>query len=392
MSDALPAGVTLTANATCVASGSAICGSVVGSAGQASFGATGASIMHGAANMLTFSVPVAFAAGLTTNPLVNTVNVVDAASGATASASDSDARAAAVSLAVTKSDASATYTPGGTATYTIVVRNTGASDALDIAVSDPLPADVRLRGAATCVAAGAASCGTLVGTTGDTSFGTTSASITHGAANTLTLSAPVAFAAAMTTNPLVNSVSVVDAASGATASASDTDALAPIADVSVFKAGVASVAAGSAIVYTVTLSNAGPSAANGATFSDVVPASITSPTATCGGAAGGAVCGAVNVAGNTVTSVVAALPAGGSLVFTIGGIASAPGVVTNTAHVSAPAGVSDPNPANDASTALTSVTAAAIVAPIEVPALSPALLALLALLLLAIGARAYRRR
>ncbi len=392
VSDALPGGVTLTANATCVASGSATCGSVVGSAGQASFGATGASIMHGAANMLTFSVPVAFAAGLTTNPLVNTVNVVDAASGATASASDSDARSAAVSLAVTKSDASATYTPGGTATYTIVVSNTGASDALDIAVSDTLPVDVRLRGDATCVAAGAANCGTLVGTTGDTSFGTTGASITHGAANTLTLRAPVAFAAGMTTNPLVNSVSVVDAASGAAASASDTDALAPIADVSVFKAGVASVAAGSAIVYTITLSNAGPSAANGATFSDVVPASITSLTASCGGAGGGAVCGAVNVVGNTVTSVIAALPAGGSLVFTIGGIANAAGAVTNTAHASAPAGVSDPNPANDTSTALTSVTAAAIVAPVEVPALSPPLLALLALLLLATGARAHRRR
>src|ERR1019366_7479216 len=99
-----------------------------------------------------FMAPVAFASGMTANPLVNTAMVTDVASGATASGADSDAlapqvtlavdktatatdllsgaigsgtdsdaRSPQVSLAVTKTDGSATYTPGGTATYTVTV-------------------------------------------------------------------------------------------------------------------------------------------------------------------------------------------------------------------------------------------------------------------------------
>ncbi len=49
-----------------------------------------------------------------------------------------------------------------------------------------------------CVAAGAASCGTVTGTAGQTSFGTTGAKIVAGAGNTLTFTAQVAFAPSLT--------------------------------------------------------------------------------------------------------------------------------------------------------------------------------------------------
>ena len=115
VTDPLPAGVTLNANATCVAGGTSSCGTVTGTTGQTSFGATTARIDAGAANAIVFTVPVAFASGMTTTPLINTATATDIPTGITANGSDSDVLSANVSLAVTKTDGSATYTPGGSA-------------------------------------------------------------------------------------------------------------------------------------------------------------------------------------------------------------------------------------------------------------------------------------
>src|SRR5207237_8997441 len=114
VSDALPAGVTLTATATCDAAGSASCCSVTGLAGQTSFGTTGASIAAGAGNSLKFTALVAFAAGMTTDPLVNTATASDVPSAANGSGSDSDGRSQQVSLAVTTSAVGDAYVAGGT--------------------------------------------------------------------------------------------------------------------------------------------------------------------------------------------------------------------------------------------------------------------------------------
>jgi uncharacterized repeat protein (TIGR01451 family) len=196
VTDPLPAGVTLNANATCVANGSSSCGTVAGTAGQTSFGATTARIDAGAANAIVFTVPVAFAAGMTTTPLINTATATDIPTGITANGSDSDVLSANVALAVTKTDGSATYAPGGTAIYTVTVTNTGVSDALNVTLTDPLPAGVTLNANATCVANGSSTCGTVTGTAGQASFGATTARINVGGANTLTFTVPVAFAPA----------------------------------------------------------------------------------------------------------------------------------------------------------------------------------------------------
>ena len=101
VSDPLPAGVTLAAGVTCVATGNASCGMVDGAAGQSTFGATGARIGTGGGNGLLFTVPVAFAPALLWNPLVNTVTVTDPAS-APAVASDTNARAGGADLTIAK--------------------------------------------------------------------------------------------------------------------------------------------------------------------------------------------------------------------------------------------------------------------------------------------------
>ena len=146
--------MTLTASASCVANGSASCGTVTGLVGQTSFGTTGAEIAAGTGNSLVFSAPVAFAGGMTIDPLINTASATDVLSGANGSGFDSDARSPQVSLAVTKTDGNTTYTPGGTATYTVTIANTGSSDALDVSVDDALPAGVTLSASVVCTANG----------------------------------------------------------------------------------------------------------------------------------------------------------------------------------------------------------------------------------------------
>ena len=331
LSDPLPAGVTLTANAACVATGVASCGAVTGTAGQTSFGTTGATVGAGGGNFLTFTAPVAFASGLVTNPLVNTVTASDPAS-PVATASDSDARAAFAALGISKTDGSATYTPGGTATYTIVVTNAGPSNAASVTVSDPLPAGVTLNGNATCVGSGAANCGAVTGTTGQTSFGTTGASIAAGAGNFLTFTAPVAFAAGMVTNPLVNTVTATDPTSPL-ATASDSDARAAVAALAVTKTdGSATYTPGGTATYTIVVTNAGPSSAGNVTLTDPLPAGVTlSANAACV-PAGAATCGTVTgTTGQTslgTTGATLGAGAGNSLTFSAP-VAFAAGMVTN---------------------------------------------------------------
>jgi uncharacterized repeat protein (TIGR01451 family) len=386
VSDPLPAGVTLTANAICVATGNASCGTVTGTAGQTNFGATAASVGAGAGNLLTFTAPVAFASTLTTDPLVNTATATDVSTGATGSGSDSDALGAMVGLVVVKSDGSPTYTPGATATYTVMVTNTGVSDATSVTVNDPLPAGVMLTGNVSCVATGAALCGTVTGTSGQTNFAATGASIGAGIGNSLAFSVPVQFAAGLATNPLVNTATATDVPTGATGSGSDSDARATLlADLVLIKAGPTTVATGATITYTLQISNGGPAPADGATFSDIVPNQVTGITASCGGATGGAVCGTVAVSGNSVSGTIPTLPLNGHLVITIVGKVTGSGTFSNTAVVTPPVGTADPNTGNNQGTAVTNQSSVTTAKPI--PTITPWMMALLLLLMGASGCR-----
>ena len=301
VADALPAGVTLTAAATCVANGASNCGTVSGTAGQGNFGAVAAVIVPGPGNTLVFTVPVAFAAGMNTDPLVNTATATDVPSGATGSGADSDARTAQVTLAVEKTDNSGTYTPGGTGTYVVTVRNTGASDALDVTVNDALPVGVTLAGTVTCAASGIATCGTVTGAAGQSGFGATGAGIGAGTVNSLVFTVPVAFAANLADDPLVNTATAVDLASGATGSATDRDTLSAQVSLVVVKTDkVPTYTPGGTAVYTITVRNAGVSDAADMTISDALPAGVAlNGNVTCT-ATGNASCGTVSgTAGQT---------------------------------------------------------------------------------------------
>ncbi len=348
VSDALPPGVTLSADASCVAGGSADCGTVTGSTGQATLGATGASIVAGSGNSLVFTAPVIFASGLMDDPLINAATAFDIPSGASGSGADADARAAQALLNVTKTDGTTTYTPGGSATYTVVVTNAGPSDALNTTIADPLPTGVILAANATCAAAGVASCGTVTGSAGQASLGATGAQIAAGAGNALTFAAPVGYAPNMTANPLINTVTVTDPEALLPAIASDSDALSAVVDLRITKTdGVAIAIPGQAVSYTIVVSNAGPGDAIGATVSDTLPAVVGSATWTCvasGGSCSASGSGSIN---DTVN-----VPAGATLTYTmVANVTSgATGILVNTASVAAPAGTTDANAADNSAT------------------------------------------
>ena len=349
VSDSLPPGVTLTGTVTCVANGTSTCGTVVGAAGGTSFGTSNARVNAGGANTLVFTAPVAFAPAMTANPLINTATATDVPTGITANGSDSDALSANVTLAVTKTDGSATYTPGATATYTITVANTGLTDALDVTLADTLPAQVTLTGAVTCVAAGTSSCGTVSGAAGGGTLGALNAIVRAGAGNTLTFTAPVAFAANLVTDPLVNTATATDQPTGANASGSDSDTLNSQIAFAVTKTdGSATYAPGGTATYTVTVGNTGVSDATNVTIADPLPAGVLlTGTATCV-AAGTALCGTVTgtAGGASFGATNAAIPAGGGnlLTFTapvsFGAGMSANPLVNTVSATDVPTGIS----------------------------------------------------
>ena len=141
-------------------------------------------------------------------------------------------------------------------------------------------------------------------------------------------------------------------ASGAFDSGADEISSSASADLSITKNdGTATVTPGSQVHYSISVSNAGPNAVTGATITDSVSALLTSVTWTCLTGSGGGTCNSASGNGNNV-SVAVNLPAGGSVLLTVNGVlsSSATGTLINTASVSTPLGVNDPNTANNSAT------------------------------------------
>ena len=246
-------------------------------------------------------------------------------------------------LSITKTDGVTSAVPGGSVTYTITASNAGPNADPAATVADTLPAS--LTATWTCVGAGGATCtASGSGNLNDT------VNLPAGGSVTYTVSASISPAA---TGSLSNTATVT---AGATVqdvnlsnnSVTDTDTLTPQAELGITKTdGSTTAIPGGSLTYTIQASNAGPSNVSGATVADTLPASLTA-TWTCVGAGGGT-CPASG-SGNLNTSV--NLPAGGSVTFSVAASISpaATGSLSNTATVTAPGGVTDPTPSNNAAT------------------------------------------
>ena len=259
------------------------------------------------------------------------------------SATDTDTLGAQADLAITKTDGVTSATAGGSVTYTITASNAGPSSAAGSTVADTFPASETCTwtcagaGGGTCTASGSGNINDAVnlpsgGSTIYTASCTISAAATGTLSNTATVTAP-----AGVTDPVPGNNS-----------ATDSDALGASADLAITKTdGVTTATAGGSVTYTITASNAGPSSAAGSTVADTFPASETC-TWTCAGAGGGT----CTAAGSGNINDAVNLPSGGSTIYTASCTisAAATGTLSNTATVTAPAGVTDPVPGNNSAT------------------------------------------
>lgn len=238
-------------------------------------------------------------------------------------------------LSISKTDNKAFQVAGLNSSYTIVVSNSGPSNAPNATVTDIFPASITSV-VWTCVGAGGASCAASgsgdINETVDLPAGgsvtfTANTSTDPAATGTLSNTASV-FSAVIDPNPANNS-------------ATDTTLFTQTADLRISKTdGRTSVIAGESNTYTIVASNLGPSNVVGATVTDTFPAIFTGVTWTCVGAAGGT----CTAAGSGNISEEVNLPAGGSVSFTATGTVSlaATGTLTNTASVTVPPGAIDP--------------------------------------------------
>ena len=127
-----------------------------------------------------------------------------------------------------------------------------------------------------------------------------------------------------------------------------------VADLLVHKNGPAAVDASGVLRYTVRVFNAGPAAANGATFSDAVPVGVTGMTWTCDEEIGAALCPNPSGVG-AISQLIAVLPAGGGVTYTVTGTAPVSGEVVNSASITEPSGLHDPDSGNNSDAVTTIV-------------------------------------
>ena len=253
-------------------------------------------------------------------------------------------------LSVTKDDGSTQYIPGTSTTYTIVVANLGNEDVTGAELTDLIPTQISSWDwDCSAVTGGASDCDGVIGSTADFSD---QLNLPAGSTITYTVTASIPSNAS---GSLVNTVevSLPDGFTDPTPAnniASDVNSSDAQADLSVVKDdGLTVIAPGETLEYTVVITNAGPSDVEGAELTDVIPTDILSWDWSCTAAAGGASgCDPASGLSTDFTDTVD-LPAGSSLTYTVTARVSttAADSLTNTAVVLPPAGVSDPNPANN---------------------------------------------
>ena len=263
------------------------------------------------------------------------------------SAVDTDVVVPVADLSITKTDGQTQVTPGQVLTYTITVNNQGPSAVTGATVADTFPAGLTAV-SFTSIAAG--------GATGNSATGTNAINDTvnlpNGGSIVYTVTATVANNAAGTieNTATVLSPNGVDDPTPINNTAVDTDTVQPLVDLSVTKTdGVTTAVPGQNVTYTIVVSNAGPSIATGATFTDTFPAALQNPTFTsiaAGGASGNTASGSGNL--NQTLN----LPVGASVTYTVSGTVSPNATVSlaNTATVTAPTGAAETVTINNTAT------------------------------------------
>ncbi len=353
VTDTLPTGLTLVTNSFDAGTS----GVTIQSTGQA-LTFTGGALNIGQSVSFTFDALVAQGApaSITNTATVAPINagaIVDVdTNAANNSESETITPARNVELVVTKDDnftGTNAATPGGNIVYTIIVSNTGTSDAVNVNVTDTLPAGVT----ATSITLNGAQ---LVDN--DPAAGTLAfvlPSVPTGAGNAVTVLVNATIAASATVS-ITNNVAISGGGTGdlpAGNAASVTTPLTPDINVQVVKTGPTSaVPGGAAITYNLAISNSGLSNATNVSVADDLPAGVTIQSVTLNGTA------VTNTGTNgDVAFVIPTLAPGTTgaqtAVITVLVNADTVGTLSNTATVTA---TGDTTPLNNTSTITTPLT------------------------------------
>ncbi|PSL23074.1 putative repeat protein (TIGR01451 family), partial [Chitinophaga ginsengisoli] len=244
-------------------------------------------------------------------------------------------------IAVVKTTAATAYTPGEEVTYTIVVSNNGPSDAQNVRVQDTAPTGTTISAWTAAVTSGTV---TLPATSGIGDLDEMIATLPNGAAVTYTIT--IATQASLTgalSNTATATSPVTDNTPGNNTSTTTGINPSPKADVSVVKTTTAtSFTPGQDVVYTITVTNNGPSDAKTVNVSDVAPAGTTISAWSAAVTTGTVTLPGTSGTGN-LNETIATLPNGAVVTYTV--TVSVP--ASFTANLSNAANVTSTTPDND---------------------------------------------
>jgi uncharacterized repeat protein (TIGR01451 family) len=301
---------------------------------------------------LTVAVDPAVAAGTVLSNTATVTSATGEGNPGDESGTATTTVAASADLSVSKSDSPDPVNAGTNLTYTITVSNNGPSNAASVSLSDTLPTGTTFVSLAS---PGGWSCTTpAVGAGGPVSCSIASLGVGNAVFTLVVNVGSSVTAGTVLSNTATASSSTTDSNPG-NESDTATTTVGASADLSVAKVGTPDpVLAGTNLTYTITVTNAGPSAASTVSLSDTLPAgttfvSLASP--------GGWSCTTPAVgAGGPVSCSIASLGVGNAvftLVVNVDSTVTAGTVLSNTATASS--ATTDPNPGNESDTANTTV-------------------------------------
>ena len=332
VTDTLPAGTTFVSATSNLGTVTELGGVVTGNVGTMTNAQTA-----------TITIIVGISAAQTTS-ITNTATVT-ASELDTDTTNNSSSTATAVNtetdLSIVKTDGPDPVASGGTLTYTLVVTNTGPSNATGVTVTDVLPVGVTFVSANSTQGTATNASGTITGAIGN---------LASGASATVTITATID---PSTVGPISNTATVTGNETDTDSSdntSTTTTAVTRSVDVGITKTDSSDpVLAGAQVTYTILVTNSGPSTATNVTVTDVLPAGLTfvSASSTQGTAtnASGTVTGAIGTLAPAATATI-------TIVASVGG--GATGSITNTATVTSTE--TDTNSANNSASQSTTIT------------------------------------
>jgi uncharacterized repeat protein (TIGR01451 family) len=277
------------------------------------------------------------------------------------SSTDTDTLTPKADIGITKTDGQSAINPGESITYTVRVNNNGPSTASNVTVTDNVPADITNVSWTCTVPAGTGSCGAANGSGNTLS---TTVNLNTGAIATYLIQGTVSSSAP---NPgSITNTATVTLPAGimdpylSNNSVTDRDAVprpGGSADLSITKTDdVETVIPGSAITYTIIVTNKGPGDLSSVTVRDTLPADFLDPVFST----------PYGLYDSSTGEWTVDLAAGESATMIVDGTVSvaASGSLSNTVTVQTPAGFTDPDTTDNSSTDIDTILSAS--APPEI--------------------------